>query len=653
MEGLASLWSMIRGRRYSRPVGARAWRRHGRCRSRARGQRPNLEYLEARLNLTTRFIVPLEVAVDNHSTFHSVHDALIAPGIVSGDSIEIMQGSSPGDALNSLLPDVTNFSIRGEPGVGPADLSPLIFTDAVTITHAQQGFTLQNINLNIAGGTLTFQANGTLQGDQIAVNAANSNGIVVDDSVSEILIQNNEFSATTNQVVIEMTSSAGSHNLISNNFFTSSTAQHEILYVGSGLTSDIIRDNDFVGNEATSFDFNYMVFVSTGVDGLSIEGNSFRDPDALQGAITAELGDQYLSITDNTIDFSGAGGDGIDVFAGPDGATTSVSIIGNTISAGTGNGMILGTSSTGSFHALVQANDFLTGKAGILLFSDGASMADIDLGGGAQGSLGANNLRFDRTAASNQLTGAIVVEQGTGVVSAQNNLFSSIGPAASDFDSADNPALATVVTTGNLTGNAAFVQALYGRFLHRAANLASAGDGGAFVTELNDGVAAASVVNTISRSSEAFGFVVDDLYHAILNRDADAAGKASFVNQLVAGATLESVEAFFYGSPEYLDRYSGGRAFVVSLYSQVLGRVAADSEYQPWVAQIPTLGRTGVAAAILNSAEARGQAAASFYPELLKRTVSTAEIASWANSGLDELSIQTDIAASSEGQANM
>jgi hypothetical protein len=491
----------------------------------------------------------------------------------------------------------------------------------------------------------------------------NPQGIVVASPVNHMVIQGNEIFSSVTEFLIDISASTGSQNIIAGNSITSTSDGIDIEYEGSGVTSDVVRDNVMVAD--TGFDVT-GIRVGAGINGLTIEGNTITDPPRLNGeastGVAAAAGVLNLTIMDNTFDFGDqAHNTAIVIGGGAEGVNTSASIIGNTITV-KGVGILLAPLATGAFDIRIQTNDFLAATPGVevRIIDGGASLAGIDLGGGAQGSVGANNFRFDNVAATstNNLAGsnsvgAIVIGGGTGAVSAQNNIFGSIGPAASVWDNSDDPSLPQVVTTGNPTGNAAFVQALFVRFLHRAANLTNQADGGFFVTQLNNGVSAASVVNAIVRSAEAFDFVVDDLYEMILNRDADAAGETNFVNQLTSGATLESVEAFFYASPEYLNRFSGDRAFVVSLYATVLNRTAADSEYQSWINQIPTIGRAGVASAILNSSEARGNAAASLYPSLLKRTASTAEIASWANSGLDELSIQTDIAASSEGQADL
>src|SRR5207248_1587731 len=138
-----------------------------------------------------------------------------------------------------------------------------------------------------------------------------------------------------------------------------------------------------------------------------------------------------------------------------------------------------------------------------------------------------------------------------GPVSAQMNLFAAANPETVIFDQGDDGTKANVIATGNLTGNQAFVQALFLEFLHRAGDLANPNDAGAWVTMLNNGATPAFVAQSIGRSSEALGFVVDGLYRQFLNRNSDAGGRASFVSMLQNGGSLENAITMFVVSAEY------------------------------------------------------------------------------------------------------
>ena len=657
MIRLASIWSMFRGFHQAQAAGQRAFRGGRKAASSTLRNRPRLEALEDRLTPAIRFVVPADVPADNLSTFHTLASALDVAGIVSGDAVEIKQGSFPGGIINTDLPEVKDFTIRGEAGVGPDELAPITLLDAATIAINRSDFTFQNLNLDIAGGTLTFQANASLESNHIVVNSASSTGIVLGNNAQHVRVENNQIFGTSQNVLptlIFVDPPRLSHNIIAGNLIAVTNDETAIDYGPGGATADIIRDNTIVQLGGT---ITTMLIISSGIDGLTIQHNLFGGAGSAGSGIFALAGIQHLSIFQNTFDFpsDGVGEHALEFVGGTDGLDTSVSIIGNTIQAGTGTGINFALAATGSFHALVQANDFLGAGIGVSIEPNGFSLANIDLGGGTEGSEGANNFRFARTPATSDAA-AIAVGSGsgsTGSVQAQDNLFSHLGAEAEVFDKNDDSTLADVVTTGSVTGNTAYVQALFGRFLHRAADLTSANDGSGLVTQLNNGVSAAIVVNAISRSPEAFGFVVDGLYHSILGRDPDSAGQTAFINQLVGGTTLENVKATFFSSPEYLNRFASDRAFVVSLYATVLNRLGSDAEYQIWVSQNASAGRSAVAVAILNSSEAHGQAAANLYLTLLKRAANATEIIFWTSAGLDELSIQTDIAASPEALGNL
>lgn len=651
MAGLSFFRSIFRSLGAAQNAGSRAQKASPKAKRPSPRRGLQLDFLEDRITPNNRFVIPLDVPTDNVSTFHTLSQAMSTPGIISGDFVEIKQGSIPGGITDDLLPNVTNFTIRGETGVGPKDLAEITFLDSVTITPGRDGFKLQNVNLNIVGGTLAIEADASFQGNRISVNTLDSIGIDAGFGVQQLLIQNNEILNTSAEDVIHVFADTDSQNIISGNFFTSSISTHFISYEGFDTTTDIVRDNTFVANAGPTT--SSMLVIGGGLDGLTIQRNSFRDSDSSAGAIEADYGVLNLKVLQNTIDLPGTvTGGAIQVDSGDDEQDTSFSIIANTIRAGNGTGINLLASETGTYTAIVQGNNFLAATIGISVGSAGVSLDDVDLGGGTQGSLGANNFRYLRSSAT-PTSGAIVAGIYDGQIQAKNNLFSSVGPNASVYDRSDSPPRGDLILSGNLTGNAAFVQSLYLRFLHRAANLSNPNDGGNFVTYLSQRGSVTTVINAISRSAEAFGFVVEDLYHSILNRDADAAGRAAWVSQLVNGASLEAIKGLFYSSAEYRNRFSSDRAFVVSLYSTVLGRVASNSEYQGWVAQIPSAGRAGVASAILNSAEARLKVVARLYPTLLKRAASTSELSAWVATGLGELGIQSGILNSSEGLATL
>src|SRR5262245_60752787 len=79
-----------------------------------------VEALEERALLNNRFVVPPAVAADNVTHFHTLRSAVVTPGLVGGDVVQIQLGSSPGlilgiDLDHGLQNTGGNLTIQGEP----------------------------------------------------------------------------------------------------------------------------------------------------------------------------------------------------------------------------------------------------------------------------------------------------------------------------------------------------------------------------------------------------------------------------------------------------------------------------------------------------------------------------------------------------------
>jgi hypothetical protein len=309
------------------------------------------------------------------------------------------------------------------------------------------------------------------------------------------------------------------------------------------------------------------------------------------------------------------------------------------------------------------------------VLGDGANAAssagNVDLGGGAGGSLGQNNFKtFTAANAKNNIAASIFVT-GTGgataTVSAKNNLFTDANPAGTTRDSANNTAagglfpgadgtIAGVNTT--LTGANATVAALYLVYLDRAASASDL----AFWSGLPSPAAAGGII----RSQEALTNLVESFYVRYLSRAADSGGLSFYVGQMLSGTTEEAVIVEFVTSTEFLNRSAGpgSPAYIAALYSKLLGRAASTAEIDFWNGVIGSLGNAGVANLFVHSGEFRGLQVGALYgnppnravivPNLLHRTTapSSAELSFWVNSGLDLLTIQADFGASAEFAAN-
>jgi hypothetical protein len=291
----------------------------------------------------------------------------------------------------------------------------------------------------------------------------------------------------------------------------------------------------------------------------------------------------------------------------------------------------------------------LTGNLnGVLILpGSGGSAAGIDLGGGAQGSKGANDFRGDARAIF------VLAPSAAGPIQAQMNIFGVADPTTVIHDQHNDPTLASVVATSPLTGNAAYVETLYLDFLHRTGDLnPNDHDAAGWVSALGKGMPAATAANLIARSPEALGVDVDGLYHRFLGRDADAAGRAGFVGYLQNGGTLEGASRLILASPEYQSHFPTDSSFVRSLYQNLLHRTANYAEVSAWSPPLLQVGPAGVAQDFLLSQEFRDWEVGDDFTQLLHRAPSTAEVNNWVGTGLDILTIDALVAGSPEFQQN-
>jgi hypothetical protein len=167
------------------------------------------------------------------------------------------------------------------------------------------------------------------------------------------------------------------------------------------------------------------------------------------------------------------------------------------------------------------------------------------------------------------------------------------------------------------------------------------------------------------------------MYQAFLKRSADPGGVSYWEGLLASGATEEQIMANLLASGEFQSdtnnfqfvnqwygssNYAAGNwnwNYVIGLYEIVLKRAPSYQEAIFWYNALPSLGYYQVAYDFVTRTEFRTDAVQSFYgtqaqafqpffPGLLGRSASQAEIASWVNSGMDFLSMEIAIATSQE-----
>jgi hypothetical protein len=600
--------------------------------------------------MNNRFVVPL-AAADNVTKFSTLQAALTAPWLNAGDIIQIEPSSSPGHIVNADMPAVQSLTLQGDAAFDLQSIPYVYLDDSVSIGSALHGLTLKHLQLDTLGGTLTLNDDATITGCQIkddfagtAISFQGPSAAVISDST---ITNGNAQSQSISLVTVQLANDS-QIDITDNQFVALVGQQITLLSFKSGAgISGLVAHNTFTDHTGNV----PLCDIQNSTQGVTIQDNLFRDGDLISIGIELDPPIGNINITNNVISFpNGSGGsEGIAVDPGPLTALSSMVIANNQINTGgNGTGIAISGEEPGAvLAAKVEGNDLRGNQIGVLIGTGfGGSMYGVDLGGGPDGSVGANDFRGDYKAIY------VTALASTGPISATGNIYGVFDPKGVIHDQSADPTLASVDWSGALTGNFAYVETLYLDFLHRTGDVGNPLDAGNWVTLMSQGMSAATVAGAIARSPEALGVAVDGLYHRFLGRDADQAGRAYFVNYLQNGGTLEGVSRAILGSKEYRSHFPTDSSFVQSLYQSLLHRTGSPAEIAGWVAQLPQLGRAGVAQAFLLSQEYRGDEVSHDYTQLLNRTPSAAEISSWVGSGKDLLAIDVLFAGSLEFQLN-
>ncbi|BDM24245.1 DUF4214 domain-containing protein [Pseudomonas sp. LRP2-20] len=181
----------------------------------------------------------------------------------------------------------------------------------------------------------------------------------------------------------------------------------------------------------------------------------------------------------------------------------------------------------------------------------------------------------------------------------------------------------------------------------------------AFVGAVNSGTSLTDIANAFLNSSEFTSKVnaadINELYQALLGRDADAAGAADWQAVLANGGSLNDVAAAIAQSSEALQLDQSNATFVRELYENVLGRDADQDGLDAWVAQLFNgTSRTDVVQSFLGSTEAGLKSDSDFidslYQSALGRTADEAGKADW-QAALANGASHTDVALAIVGSA--
>ncbi|MBF8776599.1 DUF4214 domain-containing protein [Pseudomonas fulva] len=173
-----------------------------------------------------------------------------------------------------------------------------------------------------------------------------------------------------------------------------------------------------------------------------------------------------------------------------------------------------------------------------------------------------------------------------------------------------------------------------------------------FVGAVNGGTSLTDIANVFLNSAEFGGAVnatdINELYQALLGRDADAEGSQAWQGLLQNGGSLADVAASIAVSAEAQSVDDSNGEFISNLYSNVLGREAEETGLQGWVSALYNgASRADVAKSIVGSTEALSKANSDFidslYQSALGRTADEAGKAAWTDA-LAHGASQADVA---------
>jgi hypothetical protein len=206
--------------------------------------------------------------------------------------------------------------------------------------------------------------------------------------------------------------------------------------------------------------------------------------------------------------------------------------------------------------------------------------------------------------------------------------------------------------------NADYVEAVYRAVLDRNADPAGLAS---WTSQLAQGaVSRLQVVQGIRNSTEHFTQEIEDFYRTLLNRPADPQGLQDWVQKLQNGMREEQVAFDFLDSPEYLSK--GDKYFVDAMYESLLGRSFDAAGEALWLGQLgedssgnpnhpPTISHEQVITDFLYSAESETRLTEGYYKVFLKRPADPAGLSSWLTQlqqGAPFLTIGQEFLASDE-----
>jgi hypothetical protein len=624
-------------------------------------------------------------------------------------------------------------TVQGDPAnppfVFPGGIALELFKAANTSPVVLQNLALSTASGAVITGTATQPGSGTgTAGDLIL----NNDFLTTSGFQGAAVVPDVGGSLTMNHCQIEVTGPFGigvdvrtTGNLTITNSFLhlalgrfadSSTVQGNLLVSGCDITlgnSGIGEDstvggsmtilntsvtvNDINGN-SSGINLNPLTMVAGNVFISGVTVTVIGPPAGANSSGIAANGGNITVVNSSVrlINEGGAGVGGVGLLATTVNPGVGLVTVSNNVFTSNGLGKGLSLMNPGGMSAVVQGNDFRGNRIGVSVLGDlvTGSAGNIDLGGGALGSLGGNDFR-GYPAAGQAASFAIALSgtSSTASISALLNVWGlnasgqTIDPRTVIQDGTNNinNQGTGIINVGvaQLTANEAFVDTVYRTFLGRAANA---------VTEiplwanLIPTLGTTGVINAIVREPhhEAYQHLVDGFYEEFLNRPADPTGEQLAVTFLAAGGTVEQVVAGFLNSTEFAARdpfltltNNSATGFVQAVYGTLFNRTLVEGNLTPadinaGVSALATESRARLLAAVLgggtfttsDGSTFRQAAVRSYYgdpsllplpllpflPNLLHRLSppSPPEIAFWDTSGLGVYAIEIAIAGSPE-----
>jgi hypothetical protein len=177
------------------------------------------------------------------------------------------------------------------------------------------------------------------------------------------------------------------------------------------------------------------------------------------------------------------------------------------------------------------------------------------------------------------------------------------------------------------SANADYVESLYRSILDRNAD---AGGLSNWTNLLNSGAATRlQVVQGIRNSPEHFTQEITAFYQTLLSRAPDPAGLQSWVQQLEGGMREEQIAFDFLNSPEFLGK--GDKYFVDQMYIALLGRNFDSAGEASWLSQLSTGSQTHqqVITDFLYSTESLSRLTEGYYEVYLQRQADPGGLSGW------------------------